>query len=51
MWAAFLAERAGKLGDRLGCATVEEAVASHDLFAAALSSHREKDVVEIQYSA
>ena len=38
MWAAFLAERAGALGDRFGCATPAEALASHELFAAALRS-------------
>lgn len=38
MWAAFLAERAGALGDRFGCATVDEAVRSQELFAAALAS-------------
>jgi predicted dehydrogenase len=40
MWAAFLAERAGELGDRLGCVTPQEAVASHELFAAAQESAR-----------
>ncbi len=40
MWAAYLAERAGALGDRLGCVTPQEAVASHELFAAALESAR-----------
>lgn len=45
MWATFLAEREGILGDRLGCVTVDEAVESHDLFAAALVSHKEKRVV------
>src|SRR5205814_1491450 len=30
MWAAFIAERAGALGDRFGCATPDEAVASHE---------------------
>lgn len=39
MWAAFLAERAGLLGDRFGCATPDEAVASHRIWAAALASH------------
>jgi predicted dehydrogenase len=39
MWAAFLAERAGALGDRFGCVTPAEALASHRLFAAALRSH------------
>jgi predicted dehydrogenase len=40
MWAAFLAERAGQLGDRFGCATPAEALGSHRVFAAALTSHR-----------
>jgi predicted dehydrogenase len=39
MWAAFLAERAGALGDRFGCATPAEALDSHRIFAAALRSH------------
>jgi predicted dehydrogenase len=38
MWAAFLAERAGALGDRLGCATPAEALASHELWDAAQRS-------------
>ncbi len=38
MWAAYLAERAGALGDRFGCATPREALASHELFDAALRS-------------
>jgi predicted dehydrogenase len=40
MWAVFLAERAGRLGDRFGCATPREALVSHRVFAAALASHR-----------
>lgn len=36
MWAAFLAERAGVLGDRFGCATPAEALAAHELAAAAM---------------
>lgn len=47
MWAAFLAERAGLLGDRFGCATPEEAVASHELWEAALGSHDQQQVVGI----
>jgi len=47
MWAAYAAERAGALGNRLGCVTPEEAVASHKLFAAALQSHKTKTVVEV----
>lgn len=40
MWAAFLMEREGKLDGRFGCATPAEAVASHEIFAAALESQR-----------
>lgn len=38
MWAAYLAERAGALDGRFGCATPAEAVTSHRVFAAALAS-------------
>ena len=38
MWGAFIAEREGVLGDRFGCATPDEAVAAHEVFAAALRS-------------
>lgn len=41
MWAVFLAERAGELGDRFGAATPHEALQSHRVFAAALRSHEE----------
>jgi predicted dehydrogenase len=47
MWAAFLAERNGTLGDRFGCATPDECVAAHRLNGAALESFREKSVVSI----
>lgn len=47
MWAAFVAERAGLLDGRFGCATPDEAVASHELWAAALASHRQQQVVGI----
>jgi predicted dehydrogenase len=47
MWAALLAERAGILGDRFGCVTPDEAVRSHELFAAALQSQAEKRAVEL----
>ncbi|MFP5282986.1 MAG: Gfo/Idh/MocA family protein [Actinomycetes bacterium] len=40
MWAAFLAERERALGDRFGCATVEEAVLTHRIYAAAIRSHQ-----------
>ncbi len=48
MWAAFLAERAGVLEGRFGCATPEEAVASHEWWAAALESHRGQSVVSLR---
>ena len=35
MWAAYLAEREGALGDRLGCMTPAEALTAHEVFAAA----------------
>jgi predicted dehydrogenase len=47
MWAAFLAEREGKLGARFGCVTPDEAVLSHRLFHAALQSHKTKSVVTL----
>lgn len=45
MWAAFLAERAGVLGGRFGCATPDEAVAHHEIWAAALESQSNRSVV------
>jgi predicted dehydrogenase len=47
MWAAYLAERAGKLEGRFGCVTPEEAVRSHELFAAALQSHAERRAIDL----
>lgn len=47
MWAAYAAERAGALGGRFGCVTPDEAVQSHELFAAALDSHTRKAVVSL----
>ncbi len=47
MWAAFAAERAGELGARFGCVTPEEAVASHELFAAALTSQKDRQTVAL----
>jgi predicted dehydrogenase len=47
MWAAFLAERAGALDGRFGCATPREALDAHRLFDAALRSaqtHRAEPV-------
>jgi predicted dehydrogenase len=42
MWAAFAAEREGALHGRFGCVTPDEAVASHEIFDAALRSHAEQ---------
>jgi hypothetical protein len=47
MWAAYLTEREGQLEGRFGCATPEEAVASHCIFAAALESQRTGTVVRL----
>jgi len=47
MWAAYAAERAGKLGSRFGCVTPDEAVLSHELFAAALESNLRKTAVSL----
>ncbi len=47
MWAAFLAERAGVLGDRFGCATPDEAIAHHEIWEAALVSQRDANVVSL----
>jgi predicted dehydrogenase len=38
MWAAYLAERAGALDGRFGCATPREALATHRIYHAALRS-------------
>ena len=48
MWAAFLMEREGKLNGRFGCATVEEAVATQEIFAAALESQAKGSVVSLK---
>jgi predicted dehydrogenase len=47
MWAAYIAERAGKLDGRFGCVTPEEAVRSHELFEAALKSQETKNSVTL----
>ncbi|HXT38593.1 MAG TPA: Gfo/Idh/MocA family oxidoreductase [Candidatus Angelobacter sp.] len=47
MWAAYAAERAGQLGNRFGCVTPDEAVLSHELFAAAMESQANKSVVTL----
>jgi predicted dehydrogenase len=47
MWAAYIAERAGKLDGRFGCVTPEDAVRSHELFEAALRSQETKSSVTL----
>ncbi len=47
MWAAYLAERAGKLDTRFGCATPDEAVTQHEFWAAALSSQKNQSIVAL----
>jgi len=47
MWAAYLAERAGVLGDGFGTATPKEAYASHLIFDAALRSGRGNQVITL----
>ncbi|MBK0418524.1 Gfo/Idh/MocA family oxidoreductase [Leucobacter sp. CSA1] len=47
MWAAFLAERAGQLGDRFGCVRPEEALRTHEIYASAIRSHEERSVVSV----
>lgn len=47
MWASFLAERAGQLGPRFGCATPDEAVAQHELWEAAQVSHEQQQIVRL----
>lgn len=46
MWASYLAERAGQLGDRFGTATVAEAVASHRVFDAAVRSNADERAID-----
>ncbi|MFB2598093.1 Gfo/Idh/MocA family protein [Herbiconiux sp. P17] len=47
MWAAFLAERHGSLGDRFGAARPEEAALTHDIYRAAIRSHEEGRAVAL----
>ena len=51
MLASFACERAGTLNGRFGMATPDEAVASHEVWEAALRSEREKRGVEVGISS
>ena len=48
MLASFVVERAGTLGTRFGCVTPDEAVNAHEVFSAALQSHREGRAVSLE---
>jgi predicted dehydrogenase len=50
MWAAFVYEltRGRRLKPFAGCVTPEETALSHELFTAALQSHRGSQVVSLQ---
>ncbi len=48
MWAAYLAERAGALGDGFAMATPQEALMAHRVFAAALESNRSESSVAVE---
>jgi hypothetical protein len=50
MWASYLSERAGALGDGFGCVTPQEALASHLVFDAALRSSAEERAVAVPSS-
>lgn len=47
MWASYFAEREGKLGDRFACASVEEVLDSHRVFAAAMKSHESRSEIAL----
>lgn len=47
MWATFFAEREGRLGDRFGCATPEEALQTHEIFTASIESQANGSAVAI----
>lgn len=49
MWAAFVDELAGGDANGFPCASVEETAKSHALFTAALKSHAEHSVEEVNY--
>ncbi|PJJ55796.1 Gfo/Idh/MocA family protein [Compostimonas suwonensis] len=47
MWAAFLAEREGLLGERFGTVTPQEAALTHNIYAAAIRSHTTRTAVDL----
>ena len=47
MWAVYLAERHGSLDGRFGAARPDEAALTHDIYAAAITSHAEARAVNL----
>lgn len=47
MWAVFLAERAGALGERFGAARPAEVALTHDIYAAGIRSHESGSAVAL----
>lgn len=47
MWAAFLADREGLLGDRFGTVRPEEAALTHTIYDAAIASHQTQAAVRL----
>ena len=47
MWAAYFAEREGLLGDKFGCATIDEVLKSHQVFEAAMQSDKTGSAVKL----
>ena len=47
MWASFLAERSGLLGEAFGCVTPREALDSHRIFAAARDSSQRQEAIQL----
>ena len=47
MWASYLTEREGALDGNFGCATPEEAVMSHEIWAAALESQASRKAISL----
>jgi predicted dehydrogenase len=47
MWAAYFAEREGQLGDKFGCATIDEVLKSHQVFEAAMESNKTGSTVKL----
>ncbi|WP_375386280.1 Gfo/Idh/MocA family protein [uncultured Microbacterium sp.] len=47
MWAVFLAEREGQLGEKFGAATPSEAALTHSIYRAAIESHTQRAAIEL----